>query len=207
MRRMRLSKPRARNSRNWRRRDGGVQDERRRATGRRLICTDINPGDMHRLRTLLQSVPARRHGALWRRRRGTIFGIVTDDDDDDDFDGELNRKIMKVDPRQDCIGCSRRARRFVRRTARRTFLSINWAADPMAFLSEDRRSESGRPSAEPRPDGHLRALAVASERFRTRRPLHGPRLLLCARARLERSRRALGGARPLARARTSGLYG
>lgn len=36
---------------------------------------------------------------------GTILGIVTDDDEDD-FDGELNRKIMKVDHEDSCIGCS-----------------------------------------------------------------------------------------------------
>jgi Nif-specific ferredoxin III len=36
---------------------------------------------------------------------GQILGIVTDDDDDD-FDGELNRKIMKVEHAGSCIGCS-----------------------------------------------------------------------------------------------------
>ena len=85
------------------------------------------------------------------------------------------------------------------RSCRSTGRLIRWPFSPKIA---DRRAAS---SAEPRPDGHLRALAVASERFRTRRPLHGPRLLLRARARLERSLRALGGARPLARARTSGF--
>jgi Nif-specific ferredoxin III len=36
---------------------------------------------------------------------GAILGIVTDDDDDD-FDGELNRKVMKVERAEDCIGCT-----------------------------------------------------------------------------------------------------
>jgi Nif-specific ferredoxin III len=39
--------------------------------------------------------------------QGEILGAVTDDDDDDnDFDGELNRKIMKVDHPGACIGCN-----------------------------------------------------------------------------------------------------
>ena len=36
---------------------------------------------------------------------GQILGIVTDDDDDD-FDGDLNRKIMKVESPGACIGCN-----------------------------------------------------------------------------------------------------
>jgi Nif-specific ferredoxin III len=36
---------------------------------------------------------------------GQILGAVTDDDDDD-FDGDLNRKIMKVDQPGACIGCN-----------------------------------------------------------------------------------------------------
>ncbi|MBI1867246.1 MAG: ferredoxin III, nif-specific [Methylocystis sp.] len=36
---------------------------------------------------------------------GRILGAATDDDDDD-FDGELNRKIMKVENAGSCIGCS-----------------------------------------------------------------------------------------------------
>lgn len=40
---------------------------------------------------------------------GKILGIVTEDDDDD-FDGELNRKIMKVDAAGSCIGCGACAR-------------------------------------------------------------------------------------------------
>ena len=36
-------------------------------------------------------------------------GIVTDDDDDD-FDGDLNRKIMKVEHAGACIGCNACAR-------------------------------------------------------------------------------------------------
>lgn len=36
---------------------------------------------------------------------GEILGIV-DADDDDDFDGELNRKIMKVEHPGACIGCN-----------------------------------------------------------------------------------------------------
>lgn len=41
---------------------------------------------------------------------GQILGLVTDDDDDDDFDGELNRKIMKVERAGACIGCNACAR-------------------------------------------------------------------------------------------------
>jgi Nif-specific ferredoxin III len=41
---------------------------------------------------------------------GEILGIVTDDDDDDDFDGDLNRKIMKVENAGACIGCNACAR-------------------------------------------------------------------------------------------------
>jgi Nif-specific ferredoxin III len=38
---------------------------------------------------------------------GKVLGVVTEnDDDDDDFDGELNRKIMKVDHAEACIGCT-----------------------------------------------------------------------------------------------------
>jgi Nif-specific ferredoxin III len=40
---------------------------------------------------------------------GEILGIVTDDDDDD-FDGDLNRKIMKVENAGACIGCNACAR-------------------------------------------------------------------------------------------------
>jgi Nif-specific ferredoxin III len=40
---------------------------------------------------------------------GQILGAVTDDDEDD-FDGELNRKIMKVDRPGACIGCNACAR-------------------------------------------------------------------------------------------------
>lgn len=40
---------------------------------------------------------------------GDILGIVTDDDDDD-FDGDLNRKIMKVENAGACIGCNACAR-------------------------------------------------------------------------------------------------
>lgn len=40
---------------------------------------------------------------------GQILGAVTDDDDDD-FDGELNRKIMKVENPGACIGCNACAR-------------------------------------------------------------------------------------------------
>lgn len=36
---------------------------------------------------------------------GQILGIVSDDDDDD-FDGDLNRKIMKVEKPGACIGCN-----------------------------------------------------------------------------------------------------
>lgn len=36
---------------------------------------------------------------------GRILGAVTDDDEDD-FDGELNRKIMKVEHPGACIGCN-----------------------------------------------------------------------------------------------------
>jgi Nif-specific ferredoxin III len=38
-----------------------------------------------------------------------ILGVVAEDDDDD-FDGELNRKIMKVDNAGACIGCGACAR-------------------------------------------------------------------------------------------------
>ncbi len=42
---------------------------------------------------------------------GEVLGAVSeDDDDDDDFDGELNRKIMKVDNAGACIGCGACAR-------------------------------------------------------------------------------------------------
>ena len=42
---------------------------------------------------------------------GEILGAVTDDEDDDnDFDGELNRKIMKVEEPGACIGCNACAR-------------------------------------------------------------------------------------------------
>ncbi|MBX3524855.1 MAG: ferredoxin III, nif-specific [Rhodoblastus sp.] len=40
---------------------------------------------------------------------GVVLGQVTEDDDDD-FDGELNRKIMKVDNSDACIGCGACAR-------------------------------------------------------------------------------------------------
>jgi Nif-specific ferredoxin III len=40
---------------------------------------------------------------------GAILGKVTEDDDDD-FDGELNRKIMRVDGEGSCIGCGACAR-------------------------------------------------------------------------------------------------
>ena len=40
---------------------------------------------------------------------GQVLGQVTEDDDDD-FDGELNRKIMKVDNSGACIGCGACAR-------------------------------------------------------------------------------------------------
>ncbi|WP_424361955.1 ferredoxin III, nif-specific [Methylocystis parvus] len=40
---------------------------------------------------------------------GEILGIVTDDDEDD-FDGDLNRKIMKVEHAGACIGCNACAR-------------------------------------------------------------------------------------------------
>ena len=40
---------------------------------------------------------------------GEILGKVTEDDDDD-FDGDLNRKIMKVDDAGACIGCGACAR-------------------------------------------------------------------------------------------------
>ena len=40
---------------------------------------------------------------------GEILGKVTEDDDDD-FDGDLNRKIMKVDAAEACIGCGACAR-------------------------------------------------------------------------------------------------
>ena len=40
---------------------------------------------------------------------GEILGIVTEDDDDD-FDGDLNRKIMKVENAGSCIGCNACAR-------------------------------------------------------------------------------------------------
>jgi Nif-specific ferredoxin III len=40
---------------------------------------------------------------------GQVLGAVTADDDDD-FDGELNRKIMKVEHAGSCIGCSACAR-------------------------------------------------------------------------------------------------
>jgi Nif-specific ferredoxin III len=40
---------------------------------------------------------------------GEILGKVTLDDDDD-FDGDLNRKIMKVDNAGACIGCGACAR-------------------------------------------------------------------------------------------------
>ncbi len=40
---------------------------------------------------------------------GEILGIVTEDDDDD-FDGDLNRKIMKVENAGACIGCNACAR-------------------------------------------------------------------------------------------------
>ena len=40
---------------------------------------------------------------------GAVLGKVTEDDDDD-FDGELNRKIMKVDNSDACIGCGACAR-------------------------------------------------------------------------------------------------
>jgi len=40
---------------------------------------------------------------------GEILGAVTDDDDDD-FDGDLNRKIMKVENPGACIGCNACAR-------------------------------------------------------------------------------------------------
>jgi len=40
---------------------------------------------------------------------GEILGQVTEDDDDD-FDGDLNRKIMKVDNAGACIGCGACAR-------------------------------------------------------------------------------------------------
>jgi Nif-specific ferredoxin III len=40
---------------------------------------------------------------------GAILGKVTEDDDDD-FDGELNRKIMRVDNEGSCIGCGACAR-------------------------------------------------------------------------------------------------
>lgn len=36
---------------------------------------------------------------------GELLGAVTEDDDDD-FDGELNRKIMRVDNSGACIGCN-----------------------------------------------------------------------------------------------------
>lgn len=38
--------------------------------------------------------------------QGEILGIVDIEDDDDDFDGELNRKIMKVEHPGACIGCN-----------------------------------------------------------------------------------------------------
>lgn len=40
---------------------------------------------------------------------GDVLGAVTDDDDDD-FDGDLNRKIMKVENPGACIGCNACAR-------------------------------------------------------------------------------------------------
>ena len=40
---------------------------------------------------------------------GEILGKVTEDDDDD-FDGDLNRKIMKVEDAGACIGCGACAR-------------------------------------------------------------------------------------------------
>lgn len=40
---------------------------------------------------------------------GAILGIVTEDDDDD-FDGELARKVMRVDAAGACIGCGACAR-------------------------------------------------------------------------------------------------
>ena len=65
--------------------------------------------DLHRLRALLQGLFARRDASLRRRRRSEILGKVTEDDDDD-FDGDLNRKIMKVDNAEACIGCGACAR-------------------------------------------------------------------------------------------------
>ena len=35
---------------------------------------------------------------------GKVLGIVNENDDDD-FDGELNRKIMRVDAAGACVGC------------------------------------------------------------------------------------------------------
>lgn len=40
---------------------------------------------------------------------GQVLGVVTEDDEDD-FDGELNRKIMKVEHPGACIGCNACAR-------------------------------------------------------------------------------------------------
>ena len=40
---------------------------------------------------------------------GEVLGKVTEDDDDD-FDGDLNRKIMKVEHAGACIGCNACAR-------------------------------------------------------------------------------------------------
>jgi Nif-specific ferredoxin III len=40
---------------------------------------------------------------------GKILGVVSEDDEDD-FDGELNRKVMRVDHDGACIGCGACAR-------------------------------------------------------------------------------------------------
>ena len=101
---MRRSKPRGRNSRNWRRRDGRLQDAGRLRLDA-VYLTDINAETCIGCGRCFKVCPQNVMALYGVNDEGEILGIVTDDDDDD-FDGDLNRKIMKVEHAGACIGCN-----------------------------------------------------------------------------------------------------
>ena len=100
-----------------------VMSEFKTRDGREYVpqyLTDINASTCIGCGRCFKVCPQGVMGLYGVNDEGEILGAVTDDEDDDnDFDGELNRKIMKVEE-PGAASAATPARESARRTVRRT---------------------------------------------------------------------------------------